>query len=468
MLGTLILPLVVPEIVVAITTRVFFSALGLKLGLLNLVIAHTVFCIPFALMPILARVRQMGDTSTNMLKKFTAETGAKVTLDRFDTNETLLAKLRSGSSGYDITVASTDFIPLMVKQGLIQPVHIADLAGYENLDARWKDTLWDPGNVYSIPWQWGVTSALVDSAVYKGPTDTLKTLFEPPRGSISFMMDPKNAAMELVASGYPTGVKGADAFLTPEVQSVPELKMPAGYQTVVTPTCPEEVTRKYDLIWTRLRQSAAGPAIYYFVGGSSKFYGCNMLQMRVRDFEEVQHLEGVSPAWPIRYADLEPYYTDAKRLYWVHGEAGADVTDPPRTGPYADPPVANDPPVEALRERFRGGGVKPFPQPVSIALPPGGHCIRCIICDGYPCRIAPRGRRRPAHRARPRHRTPRVAHQHVGAPVAAFRRWQAGRWRGGGGGRMKRSTRSELTPPCVQGRCRARTKTFRPGSLSLL
>jgi len=58
--GLIAMPLVVPEIVVAITTLVFFSALGMHHGLINLIIAHTVFCIPFALLPIQARLRDMG------------------------------------------------------------------------------------------------------------------------------------------------------------------------------------------------------------------------------------------------------------------------------------------------------------------------------------------------------------------------------------------------------------------------
>ena len=60
--GMVAMPLIVPEIVVAITTLVFFSALGMHHGLLNLIIAHTVFCIPFALLPIQARLKDMGTT----------------------------------------------------------------------------------------------------------------------------------------------------------------------------------------------------------------------------------------------------------------------------------------------------------------------------------------------------------------------------------------------------------------------
>jgi len=134
-----------------------------------------------------------GYISQAMLDKFTAETGVTVALDTFDNNETLLAKLRGGSSGYDITVASTDFVPLMIEEKLIQPVNISELPGYENVDAQWKETTWDSGNVYSIPYFWGVTSYAVDTAVYTGPTDSLELLFNPPaelQGKIGMFSSP--------------------------------------------------------------------------------------------------------------------------------------------------------------------------------------------------------------------------------------------------------------------------------------
>ena len=65
------------------------------------------------------------------------------------------------------------------------------------------------------------------------------------------------------------------------------------------------------------------PFIYYYVGGNTKFYGAALLRLRERDFKEVQHKGGVSPAWPISYAEFEPYYTQAERLYHAHGRAWA-------------------------------------------------------------------------------------------------------------------------------------------------
>jgi spermidine/putrescine transport system substrate-binding protein len=119
-------------------------------------------------------------TAPDLITKFEKETGIKVSIDTYDSNETLLAKLSAGSSGYDIAVASSDFVPIMISQGLIQPIEASTLKNYEHLAPEWKTREWDPGNRYSIVWNWGTTSAVVDTAVYKGPTDSLGILFNPP------------------------------------------------------------------------------------------------------------------------------------------------------------------------------------------------------------------------------------------------------------------------------------------------
>ena len=89
-----------------------------------------------------------GYTSQAVLDKFTAETGIQVSLDTFETNDTLLAKPPSGSSGYDITVASTDLLTILVNDKLIQPVDVTNLPNFKNLDKQFTTTVWDPGNKY--------------------------------------------------------------------------------------------------------------------------------------------------------------------------------------------------------------------------------------------------------------------------------------------------------------------------------
>ena len=78
---------------------------------------------------------------------------------------------------------------------------------------------------------------------------------------------------------------------------------------------------------------------HYYVGGNTKFYGSALFRLREKDFEEVEHYDGLSPAWPISYADLEPYYAIGEKWYYVHGEDGADPTDPPRSSPFPYEPL---------------------------------------------------------------------------------------------------------------------------------
>ena len=87
------------------------------------------------------------------------------------------------------------------------------------------------------------------------------------------------------------------------------------------------------------------PGQYYFVGGHTKFYGTAMFRLRERDFDATDHEDGSSPAWPLRYADLEPHYAHAERLFGVHGRAGDDPTEPPG--------AANEIITSSIRQRGR-------------------------------------------------------------------------------------------------------------------
>jgi choline dehydrogenase-like flavoprotein len=82
------------------------------------------------------------------------------------------------------------------------------------------------------------------------------------------------------------------------------------------------------------------PQVHYFVGGATKMFGAALYRLREKDFGELRHYDGISPAWPISYQDLEPYYAKAEAMYYVHGLRGADPTEPPASGPYPYPPVS--------------------------------------------------------------------------------------------------------------------------------
>ena len=101
------------------------------------------------------------------------------------------------------------------------------------------------------------------------------------------------------------------------------------------------------------------PHAQYFVGGNTKVYGAILFRLRERDFGPVKHYGGVSPAWPISYRDLEPYYAQAEELYLVHGQAGEDPTEAPRSGPFPYPAVSHEPRIQQLHDDLAREGLHP-------------------------------------------------------------------------------------------------------------
>jgi choline dehydrogenase-like flavoprotein len=141
--------------------------------------------------------------------------------------------------------------------------------------------------------------------------------------------------------------------------------------------------------WYDKHGAAFRPHAQYFVGGNTKVYGAILFRFRERDFKEVEHYGGVSPAWPIDYSVLEPYYSEAEQLYLVHGEAGEDPTEAPRSGPFPYPAVSHEPRIQQLHDDMVGAGLRPFHLPVGVDLnesdPEAGRCVRCDRFDGFPC-----------------------------------------------------------------------------------
>jgi choline dehydrogenase-like flavoprotein len=141
--------------------------------------------------------------------------------------------------------------------------------------------------------------------------------------------------------------------------------------------------------WTDRDGKPLHPHTNYYVGGNTKFYGSALFRLRREDLGELHHHGGVSPAWPITYDELEPYYAEAEKLYHVHGARGEDPTEPHASGPYPHPAVSHEPRIQQLSEDFARAGLRPFHVPLGIMLdeetPHRSSCIRCNTCDGFPC-----------------------------------------------------------------------------------
>ena len=143
--------------------------------------------------------------------------------------------------------------------------------------------------------------------------------------------------------------------------------------------------------WSDRRGKPLHPHTSYCVGGNTKFYGAALFRMRRQDFGELKHHGGTSPAWPISYDDLEPYYTEAEYLYHVHGERGVDPTEPWASKPYRYPAVSHEPRIQELHDALERVGWQPFHVPMGVMLDEqdrrNSRCIRCGTCDGFPCLV---------------------------------------------------------------------------------
>ena len=152
-----------------------------------------------------------------------------------------------------------------------------------------------------------------------------------------------------------------------------------------------------DAVWRQLRYrttetwldetgAAFRPYTHYCVGGNTKFWGSVLYRLRREDFGEVEHIDGVSPAWPIDYATLEPYYERAERMYHVHGQAGVDPTEAPR-GPFPYDAVPHARVIDDIVTRVKAQGLHPSPLPLGLL----DGCILCNTCNSFPCKIRKKG-----------------------------------------------------------------------------
>ncbi|CAK6699440.1 GMC family oxidoreductase [Synechococcus sp. BA-124 BA4] len=107
------------------------------------------------------------------------------------------------------------------------------------------------------------------------------------------------------------------------------------------------------------------PQTIYALGGNTKIWGGVLERMWPREFEGLPLQEGVAPAWPLSYDELAPWYERAEALYRVHGRAGVDPQEPPRSSPYPHAPLPLDPLFEPLRQGLQRQGSHPYDLPLS-------------------------------------------------------------------------------------------------------
>ncbi len=142
-----------------------------------------------------------------LIDKFSKQHDVEVTMDTYDSNEALLARLKAGVTGYDVAVPGDFMVAILIQEGMLERTEPNKMPNFKHMNPKWVDVYWDPGREYSVPYQWGTTNFMVDGTVYDGDIDTLKVLFDPPAklsGKINMLKDVNdvlNAGLRYL--GYP-------------------------------------------------------------------------------------------------------------------------------------------------------------------------------------------------------------------------------------------------------------------------
>lgn len=139
-----------------------------------------------------------------MLDNFTAETGIKVNYDTYSSNEELQAKLQAGASGYDVIIPSDYMVTIMANLGLLEPIDLNHIPNFANIDERFKNPPFDPGNKYSVPYQWGTVAIAVNTEKVQRPITKFVDLWDPMfRNNLVVLDDEREIiGMALVVLGY--------------------------------------------------------------------------------------------------------------------------------------------------------------------------------------------------------------------------------------------------------------------------
>ena len=165
-----------------------------------------------------------------MLDGFTQETGVKVNYDTYSSNEELMAKLQAGASGYDVIIPSDYTVTILVKQGLLEKLDMAQIPNFVNIDGQFKNLDYDPGNQYSVPYQWGTACLVVDTSKVTRPITKWADLWSPEfEGRVVLLDDEREVlGMVLMTLGYdrnstdPAQLEEAKAKL---VELMPNVKL---------------------------------------------------------------------------------------------------------------------------------------------------------------------------------------------------------------------------------------------------
>ncbi|MBR2686455.1 MAG: extracellular solute-binding protein [Aquamicrobium sp.] len=206
--------------------------------------------------------------SPDMIKKFEQKYSVKVTVTDYDSNDTALAKVRQGGTGFDIAIPSQTFIPVWIKEGLIQETDPGKMENFKNVAPEWANPDFDPGRKYTVPWAWGTIGVVVNTDTYKGPANSWGIIFTTPdelKGKVNVvpeMNDVIFAAIKYVGGQQCTDDKAVLKKVRDTLVAAKPNWIAMEYNTIEKMGA-GDFKATSDWNGSALRQRLANPAIHY-------------------------------------------------------------------------------------------------------------------------------------------------------------------------------------------------------------
>lgn len=183
---------------------------------------------------------------------FTEATGIEVNYMTFDSNESLYTKLKTGGSTYDVIIPSDYMVARLIAEDMLLPLDFANIPNYEYIDEAYKNTSYDPDNLYSVPYTWGTVGVIYNSAFVDeadaGSWDLLWN--EKYAGKILMFDNPRDAfAVAESLLGYDANTMDEDELRAVSYKLIEQKPLVQGYVM--------------DQIYDRMEQAEAWVAPYY-------------------------------------------------------------------------------------------------------------------------------------------------------------------------------------------------------------
>lgn len=140
----------------------------------------------------------------DLIPKFEKETGIKVVYEKYDTNEIMYQKIKSGGSKYDLVFPSDYMIEKMIKEDLLQKIDYSNIPNYKNIDEKFKNASYDPKDEYSVPYFWGTFGIMYNKTMVSDPIESWDILWNEKYKQQILMLDSVRDTMgiALMKLGY--------------------------------------------------------------------------------------------------------------------------------------------------------------------------------------------------------------------------------------------------------------------------